>query len=146
MTPLQPIAREILRLSEERAVTPVIVTPRYLSLRPIFLVELSKALSAHTDRAIRIDWCRHVPSAWSLFTDQLARFQAHAINRRLRQTCKSRGSEATLQITASIARPGGAHRQLVIGWCSEDFRLPLWTVPIQLSGEPTSPAPVRLAS
>jgi hypothetical protein len=146
MTPLQPIAREILRLSEERAVTPVIVTPRYLSLRPIFLVELSGALAAHTDRALRIDWCRHVPSAWTLLTDHLDRLQARRINRRLRQTSKSRGSEATLQITASIARPGGAHRQLVIGWCSEDFTLPPWTVPIRLSGEPSSVRPLRAAS
>ena len=146
MTPLQPIAREILRLCEERVLTSVIVTPKYLSLRPVFLDELAKALAAQTDRTVRIDWCRRVPSAWSLITDHLARLQARTINRRLHQSSRSRGSEATLQITASIARPGGAHRQLVIGWCSEDFPLPSWTVPIRLSGEPSSRQTVELVS
>jgi hypothetical protein len=138
MSALQPIAREIVRLSEQRALTPVIVTPRYLSLRPIFLLELSGALAAHTDRVIRIDWCRRVPTAWSLIGDYLARQQARAINRELWQRWKHREKGVTLQITASIARPGGAQRQLVIGWCSDDFRLPSWTIPIRLSGEPAS--------
>ncbi len=138
MTPLQPIAKEIIRLSDERALTPVIVTPRYLSLRDVFLVELSRALMAQSDRSVRIDWCRRVPKASSLISDHLARLQARAINRKLKQTAKGPQVEATLQITASIARPGGAHRQLVIGWCCEDFELPSWTIPIHLSGEPMS--------
>lgn len=138
MTPLQPIAREIVRLSEERALTPVIVTPPYLSLRAIFLVELSRAIAEHTDRPLRIDWCRRVPKATSLIGDVVAQLQARAINRKLLQAANHPRSAATLQITASIARPGGPHRHLVIGWCCEDSQLPAWTVPIELSGEPMS--------
>ena len=138
MSQLKPIAIEMVRLCDQRALTPVIVTPTYLSLKPIFLVELCDAVLEHADRAVRIDWCRPVPSVWTLLSDQFARVEARAINRRLGRLSKQRGRDIRLQITASIARPGGANRQLVIGWCGDEFKLPPWAAAIQLSGEPMS--------
>jgi hypothetical protein len=137
MTPLEPIALELVRLSERRALTPVLVTPSYLELRPVFLVELARALVAKTERAIRIDWCRQVPSVWSLIADQTARYRAKSFNRALQQVAADHIDRVSLQITASIARPGGTDRKLVIGWCSEAFELPTWTVPVFLSGSQT---------
>lgn len=138
MSQLKPIAVEMVRLCDQRARTPVIVTPKYLALRSVFLVELCDALLQHADRSVRIDWCRPVPSARTLLSDQLARVEARAINRRLGRLSKQRAQDVHLQITATIARPGGANRQLVVGWCGDDFKLPPWASAIELSGEPMS--------
>jgi hypothetical protein len=138
MTQLHPLANVIVWLSEQRGVTPVIVTPKYLTLRPIFLVELAKSLHQQVDRSIRIDWYRHVPTGWSLVGDQWARWQAQHINRSLRRAFREDDRQVTLQITASIARPGGVNRELVIGWCDELSLLPAWTRPIQLAGSPST--------
>lgn len=135
MTHLQAIAGEMVRLSETSGKTPVLITPRYLSLRTIFLVELVKSMATQTNRDLRIDWCRPVPSTWSLVGDQAARVRSKAINRSLENASRDLGLTASLQITASIARPGGANRELVIGWCNELFQLPMWTIPIYLSGQ-----------
>jgi hypothetical protein len=138
MSQLKPIASEMVRLCDQRALTPVIVSPKYLALRPIFLVELCHAVLDHAERGVRIDWCRPMPSARTLLSDQLARVEARAINRHLKRLSKQRSQDVRLQITASIARPGGANRQLVIGWCGDDFKLPPWAAAIELSGEPMS--------
>lgn len=135
LTTLQPIAHELVCLSVERGVTPVFVTSKYLVLRPAFLVELAGALADHTDRPVRIDWCRPVPTASTLVGDLWARGQAQMINRALHIAFRQRHTDAALQITASLARPGGVHRQFVIGWCSDDYPLAPWTLPVYLTGE-----------
>lgn len=145
MTQLDPLAKAIVRLSQQRGVTPVIVTPHSLTLRAIFFIELAKSLQQHAGRSIRIDWCRRVPSAWSLLGDQLARWQARRINRALHQAFKTCEHDVSLQITATVARPGGINRQLVVGWCSEDMELPPWTIPVHLAGSPASLVPADSA-
>ena len=105
MSQLDPLAKAIVRLSQQRGVTPVIVTPNHWTLRPIFFIEMAKSLQTQVDRSLRIDWCRPVPTAWSLFGDQLARRQARRINRALQRAMKSCAHDVSLQITASVARP-----------------------------------------
>jgi hypothetical protein len=117
----------------------VLVLPKYLTLRPVFLVELCDALARETGRAVRIDWCRPMPSVATMLSDFAARLRASSINRQLQREGAERGWQASLQITASISRPGGVQRQLIIGWTGDTMPLPAWTIPIHLGSEPAMP-------
>lgn len=131
---LDLLASQLIRLSQQRGLTPVIVTPPYLALRQRFFVELVGAIRARTARPIRIDWCRPVPSVLSLFGDSLAGWRVASTNRALATIGPSvEGKAATMQITATIGRPGGLQRDLVIGWCTNTQPLPAWTTAIELS-------------
>jgi hypothetical protein len=114
-----------------------------LTLRPVFLIELCDAVARESGRVVRIDWCRPVPAITSLLSDFVARLQAGSINRQLQRAGAERGWQASLQITASISRPGGIQRQLVIGWTGDKMPLPTWTVPIQLCSEPAGQDPLQ---
>lgn len=85
--PLQQIAQQIITLADRRASTPVLVTPSYLSFRREFFVELTRELSCHTDRSIRIDWYRAFPGVRTLVSDQFAAWQVRSLNRLLQQKC-----------------------------------------------------------
>ena len=142
--PLRELADEILRLSEHRASTPVLVTPSYLSFRQRFFLELVRTLANKTDRSIRIDWYRRMPGYFSFIGDSLASLRVSRDNRALArlmsQHCgnvgPSVGSAAKIQIAATIARPGGAERDLVVGLCDHRLELPPWTTPIRLGSKP----------
>jgi hypothetical protein len=134
--PLQEIADEIIRLSQRRGSTPVLVTPNYISLRPRFFLELVDTLACKSDQSIRIDWYRPMPGLFTLVGDRIARARAGHINRSLDAIMAGRPLSASIQITASIARPGGPNRNLVIGLCDHRLILPTWTTRIYLGGAP----------
>lgn len=179
--PLQQIAHQIITLADRRASTPVLVTPPYLSFRQQFFVELSLEISTHTDRRIRIDWYRGLPSLRTIISDQMAAWHVKSVNRMLKKrppiqadaesglaldlnagskeihpsysgSSDARHAEtktgakvgpnaiATVQITASIARPGGKNRDLVIGLSDARQKLPNWTTAIWLG---TSQAEIK---
>lgn len=125
--PLAELARSIVSLSNDHASTPVLVLPRYLSLRHHFYVALVRELARLTDRPIRFD-CVDTSAHWlSLFTKRLARLNA------ARWTAKMQSAgDATMVISATIGRPGGPRRDLVIGVCAEAVQLPTWTTAIRL--------------
>lgn len=135
--PLQQLADEIIRLSEQHAVTPVLVTPRYLSLREPFFLELVGTLADKTPRSIRIDWYRVIPGVLGLIGHRVAVARAARINRKLSSLMSQRDATAMVQVTASIARPGGIRRDLSIGLCDQRLELPTWTAPIRLGGSPS---------
>ncbi len=121
------LAACILRLSNEQASTPVLVLPVYLSLRDPFFVALASELARSTDRAIRFDWCRPGGGFISSFTARWARFRSTRLTRAL-----SRVADACVVVTATIGRPGGPARDLVIGLCDETLELPTWTTAIRI--------------
>ena len=155
--PLQQIVEQILTLSEHRASTPVLVTPNYLSLRKQFFVELTGELWRHTDRNVRIDWYRGLPGIRTMVSDQFAGWHAKSINRSLSRIATNHRTEsgqkteaaassaipvshqpatqlphAMIQLTATIARPGGKTRELVVGLSDIGQTLPDWTTAIWL--------------
>ena len=134
--PLQQFAQTIISLSEEYLTTPVLITPRYLSLRMQFFVEFVAAIADQTSRSICIDWYRQAPSPLSLAGDRLARCKARRINRVLCRRMSDSSFAQTVQITASIARPGKDNGDLVVGWCKEPVELPTWTTAIRLGATP----------
>ena len=168
--PLQQIAKHIVILADRRASTPVLITPPYLSFRASFYIELTRELSTHTNRSIRIDWYKGMPTPTTLLSHQVAAWQVRSINRALlrqtsgtrhRRTQMTRGIEnsssqnfqqgdqappalqprehapiASVQIAATIARPGGQNRDLVIGLADARLQLPLWTTAIWLGSSP----------
>jgi hypothetical protein len=135
--PLRQLADEIIRLSERYRSTPVLVTPSYLSLRKRFFLELVGTLAEITDRPIRIDWYRGMPSLFSLVGDRIASAHAASMNRALASLTSGRGATADLQITGLIARPSEVERELVIGLCDQRLALPTWTTPIRLGTSPS---------
>ncbi|MGI9469449.1 MAG: hypothetical protein ACR2OA_20175 [Rubripirellula sp.] len=167
--PLQQIAHQIITLADRRASTPVLVTPPYLSFRKQFFAELSRELADHTERDLRIDWYRNLPSVRTILSDQLAAWHVKSVNRLLSHMTVSKARQAhktatnstpaesagttdinvsrqpaldqpralltqhaTVQITATIARPGGQGRDLVIGLSDARQKLPNWTTAIWL--------------
>ena len=125
--PLGQLADEIVRQSREMTHTPVLVTPSYLSLRTPFVVHLIVAVGQHSRHPVRVDWYRdpgsHLPV---LLASIAARQQAKSINRRLRIAAGSdqaRGSTrpqphrsvGSIELTASVARPGSEPNLVVVG-------------------------------
>jgi hypothetical protein len=138
--PLQQLAEEIIRLSQRRASTPVLVTPKYLSLRKRFFLELIGTLAANTERSMRIDWYRPMPGNFSLVGDWIAAARVSITNRAIASMMAGKASGNScicrIQVTASIGRPGGISRELVIGLCDERLELPPWASAIRLGGSP----------
>ncbi|MEM1068021.1 MAG: hypothetical protein AAGG48_24320 [Planctomycetota bacterium] len=126
------LASRLLQLSEQRATTPVLVTPTYLTLRKRFFVELVRSLSAITDRPVRIDWYRPVPTVTSLLTDSVARWSVSRTNRDIASVGGPAQSVGMMQITATVSRPASLARDLVVGWSDESMPLPPWTTAIEL--------------
>ena len=134
---LDDLAVEIVRLCEQQASTPVLVTPAYLSLRPAFFVELAQQLIKRSQRPVRIDWCRPTRRLFAPVADHMDRWQLRRINRALTAAGKTEPSlSACLVLTAAVGRQGGIHRDLVVGWCGEQDELPAWATPILLAGQP----------
>ncbi|MCP4892016.1 MAG: hypothetical protein P1U77_10975 [Rubripirellula sp.] len=132
-TPLELLSTQLVRLSEQRGSTPVLITPSHLTLRNKFFVELVKSLSTITNRPIRIDWYRPVPSVASVVTDLLAKWRVVNTNRSIGSVAGPTQPLGMMQITASLGRPGGIHRDLVVGWCNAPLPLPPWATPIELN-------------
>lgn len=132
--PLDGLSAHLVRLSDQRLSTPVLVTPDYLSLRTRFFVELVRSLSTVTNRPIRIDWYRPVPTVASMVSDSVARWRVSATNRAIAAIATPTDQVGIMQITASISRPGNGFRDLVVGWCGASMPLPPWTTAIELSG------------
>lgn len=133
--PLHQLAGEIVRLSERQASTPVLITPDYLSFRPDFFVALSRQLWADCQRDVRFDWFRCGQSLLSEIGTRFSRFQAAKINRALAADTQ-RSADASIMITATIGRPGGVCRDLVVGLCDDHCELPEWSTPIRIGGSP----------
>lgn len=131
--PLDLLSTQLVRLSEQRGSTPVLITPPHLTLRNRFFVELVKSLATITNRPIRIDWYRPVPSVSSVVTDLFANWRVVCTNRSIGSVAGPAHKLGMMQITASLSRPGGIHRDLVVGWCNAPLPLPPWATPIELS-------------
>jgi hypothetical protein len=142
--PLGQLADEIVRQSREMTHTPVLVTPSYLSLRTPFFVHLIDAIGQRSRLPVRVDWYRDPGShLLGLMASIAARQQAKSINRRLRNAAGSNQSHTpttvgSIEITASIARPGSAPDLLVVGLCDDRIELPSWTAAVRLSGWPVA--------
>ncbi len=147
---LRGLAETIVRLSDEHGSTPVIVMPRHLSLRTPFFVELAKELGQRLsgsqatekldneanandksgvdlERQIRFDWCLTPQRLFASTRAKLAKFQSARLTMHLAQS-----TGATVEVTASIARPGGQRRDLVVGLCDDALELPPWTTAIRI--------------
>ena len=136
--PLAELAQTIVRLSDHHGSTPVLVTPGYLSLQPPFFAALASEICGRTGRSVRFDWHRRGGGPAAVLADWWAQWNVARINRTLRAVALADGAEPPMRceiaLTATIGRPGGIHRHLVIGWCDEGSELPGWVTPIQLSG------------
>ncbi len=156
---LDVVTTEILRLSDHCGATPVLLTPPYLSLQPPFFISLAAALHEESQRPVRFDWYRPSYGFSERLTDPLARLFVAKLNRALRQAGEAMpeattkphdnasrqraGRGARMEITSSIGRPGGAHRDLVIGYCQQPAELPPWATAIQLTGDAeVTPRPI----
>jgi hypothetical protein len=143
---LRSLAEMIVRLSDEQGSTPVIVMPKHLSLRPPFFIALARevsevlgadalgadalgadALGADPGRQIRFDWCLSPTRFFASTRSKLARFRSARLTNQLSSTVP-----ATVEVTASISRPGGQRRDLVIGLCHETLELPPWVTAIRI--------------
>lgn len=127
MGELRELAEQIVRLSDAHGSTPVLVLPTYLSLRQPFYESLARELADQTDRPIRFDWCRTHQGFTAAIGNRVAQWRAARVSRTLRRV-----ADAAVVLTASIARPGGRHRDLVIGLCDDRLPLPPWTTPIRI--------------
>jgi hypothetical protein len=133
--PLQPLADAIIFLNEKRGATPVIVTPRFLSLRRAFFLQLISSLGEKTSRRVRIDWYRS-PSGFSgWFDHHLACWKTKRLNRDFERSTDY-PNQVSLQMTATVSRPGGGYRELVVGLSEESQELPPWAAAIRLAGHP----------
>lgn len=137
------LASEMLRVHDWAGSTPVILVPRQFVLRPPFFAALAGALLARTSRRIRFDWCRPDTDLLSRLGDLSVRLQVARLNRLLLRIAEPRCTADTdprqrplarVEISATIGRPGGSRRDLVIGVCAEGRELPPWTTPIYLFG------------
>ena len=135
--PLDSIITEILRLSERQGSTPVLVTPTYLSFRDEFFVALAEAIGRQTSRRVRLDLYREMPSPLSLVSDRLAWYRVRRLNRRLSKRFPNLSEPPYMQITATVGRPGGPKRDLVVGLSGSGLELPNWTTPIRLGATPS---------
>lgn len=133
---LEELAQAIIRLNEQHASTPVLVSPRYLSLQPPFFVALASQIHGHSGRSLRFDWHRRRSGLAAALTDRWAQLQAARINRALAIAAGNapENGRCEIAITAMIGRPGGVHRKLIVGLCEEGAELPGWGTPIYLSG------------
>ena len=151
--PLTQLAEEIIRVSQWDHSTPVLVTPSYLSLRRQFFVELVKSISAKTNRRIRIDWQRRLPGYFTLIGDAWASWEVRWHNRALAALSRGSATTASIQITASIARPKRVEQDvdqgrdtdqdLVVGLSAPHLELPPWATPIRLGGSPRPAATLQ---
>lgn len=122
------LASEILRLNDRGGLTPVLVTPTYFSLRSPFFLALATKLAHESARSVRIDWYRPSFDFSERMAEPLARLFVKRLNRSLLAV-----TDARMEITSSIGRPGGPQRELVIGYCRESAELPPWAAPILLA-------------
>jgi hypothetical protein len=136
--PFTGLAEEIILLSQNGRKTPVLVTPRYLTVRNRFLFELSRELLAcesfqrsDSRMQLRIDWLCNA----SLLRQRFARWRTKWINAAIQRN-EGLGDRAVVVVSASIGRRGLADNTVVLGFCDEDQDLPTWAQKIQLIGLP----------
>ena len=134
---LDRLASVMIELSQHQGLTPVVVTPSFITPEPVFFTRLASTLSTATNRAIRFDWFREVPRGIPSLSDLWAMRFSRRINREL-ECCQispdrsDSGLNATLQITPMLARPGGKNRHFVVGWADAKQKLPTWAAAIHL--------------
>ncbi|TWU47721.1 hypothetical protein [Rubripirellula reticaptiva] len=148
---LDVLAGEIVRLSTLGRTTPVLVTPTYLSFRPMFFRHFVEAVSRQTDRPVRVDWLRTGQGIASVISDVMAKREAAKITRLLRRNTSTKHS---VELSSSIGRPlqgqsdsgkkqkgktavGESHQTpIVIGLCHTGEILPTWATAIPLGESP----------
>jgi len=142
--PLQQLARQISLTHKRATLTPVLVTPSYLTLQTPFFVALASELAACNQRQVRFDWYRGMPGAFSFGGDWLARRKTARINRAFVSVLQPVGLTTSMRITAAIGRPSGSQlsstspsEELVIGISADRHELPTWTTPIRLAATAT---------
>lgn len=137
---LSRLAEMIVWLSDEQGSTPVIVLPEHLSLRPPFFIQLAGELAGRlgntAQRPIRFDWCQTPQRFFARSRARWARLQAKRLTAMLASQNDVAGERGvgpvTVEVTASIGRPGGQRRDLVIGVCEASLDLPAWTTAIRI--------------
>lgn len=140
--PLGQLADEIVRQGRILTHTPVLVTPWYLSLRTPFVVQLIDAIGQRSPHPVRVDWyCDPGSHLLGLLASIAARQQARSINRCLRLAAGSDPAPSatpvgSIELTASVARPGSEPNLLVVGLCDDRIELPSWTTAVRLTGRP----------
>ena len=140
---MEQLAGQIASICNRGTLTPVLVTPRYLSLRAPFLAALTLELTTLHAKHVRFDWNRSISGAGSFIGDAIARWRAGRINRVLANQTFPFANTANVEITASISRPTALSHMWVVGISSEVQELPAWTIPVFLI---TSPEERRDAS
>lgn len=135
---LGPLVDALIRLSDRGGMTPVLVTPRPIGLRPMFFAAIAAEVIGRTARPVRIDWYRPSVGLAERFAEPLARRFTRRLNRSLAAI-----GDARIEITGSISRPRGPSRELVIGYCREGTDLPPWASPVRLFVADPDLAPPR---
>lgn len=131
--PLVPLADKLVAAHRVGRATPVLVTPRYLSLAPPFFTALSLEIARHGVGEIRFDWYRvggrlaDLPSLW------WARRRAVRINRCLHAELAASPTTARIELTAAISRPGTSRRVLLVGLSDAHQPLPAYAAPVHFA-------------
>ncbi|TWU33801.1 hypothetical protein Poly41_47990 [Novipirellula artificiosorum] len=135
----------MIRIGQDTATTPVLVTPSFLSFRANFYVALASQFAEHRIRSVRFDLASPVGGFWQTLKNGCLAWRVHRYNRILARA----GSQwhARLVQTATIGRtarsgmnPSGSAQHAdapwIIGVSPETLALPAWTTPIRLAGSP----------
>jgi len=122
---LLPLAERIVRSATVRGVTPVLVVPVFLTLRPAFFGALGMAIERvlgdqNPFAGVRID---HLVAArrWSHWF-----------------AGRGDGASGTVRIerTLTLGRQGGMSNELIVGYADVRAELPAWATPIRLAERP----------
>lgn len=110
-----------------RGLTPVLVTPDYLSFRPAFFRELAMLVSTRADVPVRFDRVRSAVGMMAMIGDLPAKLHAG-------RSTRAMGRFGSLRLTAIVGRP--QTDLVVIGWSNAGETMPAWATPIELAERP----------
>ncbi len=152
---LLPLAELVCRLEQQRGLTPVLVCPTRVVLADAFYVGLCEAVIAESGRAVRLDLLpghllapfgnrfadlvpRRPNAAW-LPVPLAARLAKSTRRLSIHRLTKQLPDQASLEATATVARPNGRLRDLVIGLAGPTDQIPSFAEPVrfdlQLTGQ-----------
>lgn len=145
--PLAPLAELICRLEQQRCLTPVLVCPPQVVLADAFYVRLCQAAIEESGRNVRLDllpnhWLAPLGDWWkphhagSTATAWLPVAVAGPLIRPTRKLAINRLAkqlppQASIEATATVARPSGQLRDLVIGLAGAADQLPSFAEPVR---------------
>ena len=134
---LRPLAAQLVDMADRRGITPVLTLEPGLSLAPEFFGCLADTLASQVDRQIRFDlvvsaerWIGG-PRRW------LALREAARLSTVM-------PASASVSVGATVGRPGGQGRPLVIGIAKDKIELPIWAQRVAVRTRPTDLRDIQL--